>query len=90
MDKMGLIKSHKYYTRVQGQLEVCERNYCDFIVWTPNGLYIERICKDVKFIERLFQKLTKIFVEQFLPEIMTRKLQCAWSTVYVSKKNMGK
>ncbi len=90
MDKMGLIKSHKYYTQVQGQLEVCERNYCDFIVWTPNGLYIERIYKDVKFIERLFQKLTTIFVEQFLPEIMTRKLQMCKVYCVCQQEEYGK
>ncbi len=90
MDKKGLIKSHKYYTQVQGQLEVCERNYCDFIVWTPNGLYIERIYKDVKFIERLFQKLTKFFVEQFLPELMTCKLQMCKVYCVCQQEEYGK
>ncbi len=90
MDKKGLIKSHKYYTQVQGQLEICERNYCDFIVWTPNGLYIERIYKDVKFIERLFQKLTKFFVEQFLPELMTRKLQMCKVYCVCQQEEYGK
>lgn len=39
---VGLVQSHKYYTQVQGQLEVSGRDFCDFVVWTPNGLFIQR------------------------------------------------
>ena len=35
-----------YYFQVQGQLAVFERAYSDFVCWTPQGLYIERINYD--------------------------------------------
>ena len=75
----GLIQSNRYYTQVQGQLMVCEKDFCDFVVWTPKGIFIQRIFMDSAFRERLIKKLTTFYVEQFLPELMTRHLQCAAS-----------
>ena len=40
----GLIHSHKYYTQVQGQLEICRKTFCDFIVWTPKDTQGPTLC----------------------------------------------
>ena len=69
---------HDGYVRtVQGQLMVCEKDFCDFVVWTPKGIFIQRIFMDSAFRERLIKKLTTFYVEQFLPQLMTHHLQCA-------------
>lgn len=34
-----------YMCQVQGQLEVCDRDWCDFIVWTEDGGWIKRIVR---------------------------------------------
>ena len=71
----GLKKTHKYYTQVQGQLGICSsRNFCDFVVWTQKGLYVERIYKNLPFVEQLVKKLTTFYVECLLPEIMTQNI----------------
>lgn len=75
LNKQGLIQSHKYYTQVQGQLFICEKEFCDFVVWTPRGMFIQRIYLDSAFTERLIKKLTTFYVEQLLPELMTHQLQ---------------
>ena len=84
LNKVGIIKSHKYYTQIQGQLEICQRNFCDFVVWTPTGLFVQRIYKDLQFVEKLIKKLTNFYVESMLPELMTHRLQntsdCAQSS----------
>lgn len=39
--KDGILKlktTHNYYFQVQGQLEITERQYCYFVVWTPKGM----------------------------------------------------
>lgn len=39
----GILKlktTHSYYFQVQGQLEISERNYCYFVVWTPKGIVL--------------------------------------------------
>ncbi len=51
MNHTGLIRSHRYYTQVQGQLEITQKPFCDFIVWTPNDLFVQQIYKDTMFIE---------------------------------------
>ena len=35
--------SHKYYHQVQVQLFVTKARFCDFVVWSPTELHIERI-----------------------------------------------
>ena len=30
-----LSKSHEYYYQIQGQLAECDKEYCDFVCWTP-------------------------------------------------------
>lgn len=56
LNDAGLIHSHKYYTQVQGQLEICRKTFCDFVVWTPNGLFTQRIYKDQHYVEKLLRK----------------------------------
>jgi len=34
LNSTGLIHTHKYYTQIQGQLLLCDKQYCDFVVWT--------------------------------------------------------
>ena len=71
----GLNRSHKYYTQVQGQLAITNRQFCDFVVWTPIGLITQRIYHDSLFWEKVVKKLTSCFVENILPEILTNKLK---------------
>lgn len=37
---LKLKTTHSYYFQVQGQLEISERNYCYFVVWTPKGIVL--------------------------------------------------
>lgn len=41
-----LNKTHDYYYQIQGQLHISNREFCDFLVWTPNEIHIERIQRD--------------------------------------------
>ena len=70
LNESGLIRSHRYFTQVQGQLRITRRDFCDFVVWTPVGLLVQRIYEEFNFTEKLIQKLTKFYVEQLLPAIM--------------------
>ena len=56
LNARGLIISHKYYTQVQGQLLITDKDYCDFVVWTPCGITIQRIYQDLSFSEKLEKK----------------------------------
>ena len=42
-DGLKLKKGHKYFYQVQAQIYICQRDYCDFVVWTKKEVHIERI-----------------------------------------------
>ena len=46
---MNINDAVAYYYQVQEQLDVCNVEYGDFILWTENGLAIERIIPDPAF-----------------------------------------
>ena len=52
----ALRQDHQYYYQCQLQLMVTERAYCDFIVWTPNELHIQRILPNKEFIQSQIDK----------------------------------
>jgi len=47
--KTRLKENHKYFYQVQAQLNICKLDYADFVVWTPGGIYVERIIHDEGF-----------------------------------------
>jgi hypothetical protein len=70
-----LSTSHKYYSQVQAQLAICDVTYCDFICWTTQGMFIERIFKDPLYLADNLTILTDFFKQYFLPETLTQKLR---------------
>lgn len=42
--------THRYYTQVQIQMHVSQIPNCDFVVWTPQGIYIEGIKYDAELV----------------------------------------
>ena len=83
----GLSRSHKYYTQVQGQLALCDKDFCDFVVWTPKGIIIERITRDLPFGEKLIAKLTALYVENMLPELISHCLDVVATEHNCDKEN---
>ena len=67
--KVILQKNHNYYYQVQGVLGVTGRKWCDFVVWTPQGISIERIPFDQGFWEAMIPKLERFFDTAVLPEL---------------------
>ena len=53
--KLSLKHDHAYYYQVQLQLLVCEASYCDFVVWSEDELYIERVLSDKPFIDTVVE-----------------------------------
>ena len=80
-----LKKTHDYYYQIQGQLAICEMEYCDFVCWTPHGIHIERILPDTPF-ETVKPALDTFFVRVLLPLLMTGKTQREQGTAHVSEK----
>jgi hypothetical protein len=63
--------SHKYYTQVQMQMAITKRYWCDFVVYSTRGLYLERIHYDAVFWENVEDILTRSFYSYVVPEIVS-------------------
>ncbi|XP_050505806.1 uncharacterized protein LOC126884063 [Diabrotica virgifera virgifera] len=74
-DKTGTVKmnkKHKYYYQVQAQIFICKLNYCDFVVWCPNFIFIERVLPDIKFWEEIKDKVLNFHAKVIMPELLGR------------------
>ena len=67
---LKLSPHHEYFYQVQMQLAICELDYCDFIVWTLQGIVVIRINIYLQFFEKLKPKLDMFFIKCILPKIL--------------------
>ena len=69
---MVLRTNHQYYAQVQGQMAIGERPWCDFVVYTPKGINIQRIHFDKNYWEsNLLPKLVAFYDNCLAPEIVS-------------------
>jgi len=47
--QVTLKQTHEYYYQIQGQMAIANKPWCDFCVWTPLGVTVERINRDQNF-----------------------------------------
>ena len=72
MDSTGKIvlgRSHACYAQVIGQMALCEKPWCDFLVFKLNDHFLERVRFDQTEWDRLREKLNTIYFDFMLPFI---------------------
>lgn len=67
-----LSKNHQYYYQLQTQILLCGTQYGDFVVWSPNECYIERINIDPDIQEEILNKSKWFYYESILPKLLGR------------------
>lgn len=68
---LGVNTKHKYYFQVQGQLKISNRQFCLFVLWTPQGIKMEKIVRDSEFWKtNMEEKLINFYFECLLPELI--------------------
>lgn len=68
---LELKKNHKWYFQIQGQLNICEKDYCIFAVWTKKGIKYEIVKRDVDFwTTSMLPKLEQFYYNCYLPELV--------------------
>ena len=68
--EIRLSQTHNYYSQVKGQLEVCDKQYCDFMCWTNQGIHVKRILHDRSFFKHIKPSLDHFFQEALLTRIL--------------------
>ena len=71
--KMAVDTTHAYYYQAQGQLSVAEVQWCDFVVWTPSGMEIQRIYRDTDFWNDILPILSRFYFEHMLPCLVAER-----------------
>lgn len=61
-----LKRDHAYYAQVQGQMGITGSKWCDFIVYTSKGLYVERIAFDPDYWKNLQTELLTYYFLHFI------------------------
>ena len=67
--RKSLKQTHNYFYQIQGILAITKRNWCDFVIWTPKGISIERIKADTSLWEKMVPKLDAFWNTAMLPEL---------------------
>lgn len=55
---------------MQHQISVCNVHFCDFVVWTPHGMAVQRILKESQFFDTLNVKMNKFVDDCLLRELL--------------------
>ena len=66
---------HPYYAQVQGEMAICNCEWCDFVVWTKASVFVQRVQFDKIYWQSLLSKLKGFFTSALLPEIVLRRVQ---------------
>ena len=67
-------RDHTYYYEAQVQLNLCEVEGGDFVVWTEGGIVVEAIFIDKSFMMQKSLKLDTSY--RVLPEIIGKSYTC--------------
>ena len=65
-----LDQTHAYYYQIQTQLFVCEKEFCDFVIWTKSDMHYIRIVPDDRFWSVVSAKAQWFHQKVILPELL--------------------
>ncbi len=71
--ELVLKKSHAYYYQIQGNMAILGLKWCDFVLWSPADIFVERIAFDKKLWFDMERKLMHFFCHWLLPELLLKK-----------------
>lgn len=70
--QVELKREHPYFAQVQGQMAVGKRPWCDFVIYTSQGLSVHRVLFDNDYWEdTLLPKLVSFYDNCIAPEIVS-------------------
>ncbi|MEQ2166542.1 hypothetical protein GOODEAATRI_029438 [Goodea atripinnis] len=67
---MTLKANHKYMSQVQAQICIAGVQYCDFVVWSPTEMFIQRIQFDDVFFSETYSTVVQFIKTRLLPELV--------------------
>ncbi|CAG9770027.1 unnamed protein product [Ceutorhynchus assimilis] len=87
-EQLRLKRKHHYYYQVQGQLNICKKDICFFVVYINDEqpLYVDAILRDEQFWnEEMLPKLTNFYQEHMIPELRRNEEEHYTSTPAIKR-----
>ena len=77
-----------YYTdQIQGIMGILGCSWCDFVVWTPSAMSIERVPFDQKYWqEQLLPALKDFYQTRFVPQYVANELKLLDNAIHTEKQ----
>ena len=73
-DQLSLKVNHKYYLQVQLAMAILERLWCDFVIWTPQNLHVQRIDCDESLVNDMVLKAIAFHTNVLAPEYFEMRI----------------
>lgn len=71
-NSVNLNEKHSYFYQVQMQMAITERMFCDFVVWSEQNVFIERINFNQQFWEEKCAKASLFHKRVIIPELLAK------------------
>ena len=70
---LQLKKEQNYFFQVQGGMAVTNTQWCDFVVWTPQWISVQRIPYDEEWTTSMLAKLMVFYQSALFPQLLQVK-----------------
>jgi len=77
--RLKLSSDHDYYYQVQGEMNICKRDICYFVVWSPTEFFYQLVERDTDFWDG-------IMLPRLLSFYRTSMLDDKWKTPSISEE----
>lgn len=81
-DLFSLKHSHAHWYQILGQLLISGAPFCDFITYTKQDFYVERIYPHMPTMDALVRKLSEFYIHHFKPFVQNN--DATWVTEFVT------
>lgn len=68
--ELRLKTSHNYYYQIQGGMAIAKLDWCDFVLWTPTELCVEKVKFDKEAWQEMEKKLISFYHKSMVPELL--------------------
>ena len=68
--QLELKMSHDYYYQVQGGMAVAKVKWCDFVLWSPGEISVQRIPFNEELWKKMEEKLIDFYLKWMVPELV--------------------
>ena len=72
---LTLKENHKYYSQVQFQMSMCQKQFCDFVVFTEKGIFNKTIYYKSLYVRELTDRCTAFAFSHLLPSLIVKKME---------------